>query len=128
MNEDTAIAIIRNHFEGQFPKTCLNCRLVFNSLAEYIQITSPIGDPVSYDLEKWVWDPPLKPLETLIFSHCKCRSTISVSSKGMDSSVSLELLEWFRADVTKRGITVRKFLGNLRSEVRRRVLDESGSG
>jgi hypothetical protein len=124
MDEDRVLEIVKEYLEGQFPKNCQCCGMVFNSLAEYINNTSMLGDPVSYDMEADEWK-PVTPLGTYTFTNCKCGSTIALSSMNLDRLTVLRLMMWVRIEAWKRGITVNELLKHLRSELRRRVLNES---
>lgn len=123
MNENKAIEIIHNFIDSTFPKTCPNCGMTFNSLAEFLRNTNSIGDPVSYDAEFDDWMPK-NPIGSISFSNCKCGSTISISSKGMDRWTLWKLMLWARTETWKRGISVNELLRHIRDEIDRRALSE----
>jgi len=127
MDEDTVIETLRGYLEGQFPKKCPSCGMVFNSLSEYIKNTSKFGDPVSFEVETNEWEPTVN-LGTYIFANCKCGSKLSLSLKDMDWLTKVRLIGWVRIKASKRGIPVIELFRHLRSEVRRRVLNESDEG
>src|SRR5881628_3725295 len=49
MNEDEVVQIVRSYIEGLFPRECPQCGLRFGSLREYLQLTTHVGNPISYD-------------------------------------------------------------------------------
>jgi hypothetical protein len=123
MDENKVVEIIKEYFEGQYPKTCSNCGMVFNSIAEYLRNTTHLGDPISYDAEMDDWKPE-EPIGTLSFSNCKCGSTLAVSTKDMDRLTLWRLMLWLRLEAWKRGISMNELMRDIRSEIRRRVLSD----
>lgn len=124
MDENKVREIIQKHAEGQFPRTCPCCGVAFNSLAEYYESTTRLGDPISYDAEIDDWEPE-KPVGTVFFVNCKCGNTLSISSKGVNHSTLRRMMQWFRLETERRGVDMSELLGNIRSEIRRSVLSES---
>src|SRR5262245_42787645 len=82
LNEHEVVAVVRAHIETKFPKVCTKCGRTFASLKEYLQGTTHVGNPVSYDAEMKSWS-PFKPVGTLSFANCPCGTTLAVSSDGM---------------------------------------------
>ena len=124
MDENEVIEAIKKHAEGQFPKVCSSCGVAFHSLAEYLEKTTRLGDPVSYDVEEGEWEPE-EPLGTYFFVLCKCGTTLTIASRGMNDLTLRGLMLWFRLETSKRGVSMGVLLGDIRSEIRRRVLNES---
>lgn len=124
MNEDKVIEIIKKYLETQFPKTCQNCGTVFPSYADYIQNATILGDTISYDVDRGIWQPK-KPMGTFALRNCKCGSTLALTSKNMNRLALLRLMMWVRIEATKRRVTVTELFRHLRSEIVRRALDEA---
>lgn len=121
MDEDEVIKKIIDHLENFFPKTCPNCGIVFNSFSEYLQKTTPVGDPVSYDLNEG--EPkPHKPLGTHADANCQCGSTLILSSKGMNPFMIWRLTLWVRVESVKRRISSRELMRQLRVKVKEKTL------
>lgn len=122
MDENKAVDITKKYIESQFPKTCPKCGMRFNSLAEYLLNTTHVGDPVSYDADDGDWTPK-NPIGTASYATCKsCRTTLAISSKGMNLITMWKLLAWARMESRKRGISMSELLKHIRQEIDRRVL------
>lgn len=126
LTEHQVIAIVRRHLETQFPKTCSCCGLVFDSLAEYVENTTSIGDPVSVDAEARDWR-PAEPVGTMAFSNCRCGTTLTLGSDGLSLLTLWSLLGWVRVTTQRRGVTSRQLLGYLRDRIKREIRDETGA-
>ncbi len=126
MDENNVIEVARAHIESLFPKTCSSCGMVFNSHAEYLRNTTHLGDPVSYDAEMDNWM-PRKPLGAVVYSNCKCGTTLVLSSKGMKLWTIWQLQLWVRTETWKRGIGMNELLRGIRDEIDRRALSECGN-
>lgn len=123
LSSSEVVAAVRRHIESQFPKVCAKCGRRFASLREYLQATVHAGDPVSYDAAAGHSDPNLF-LGTFAFAHCRCGNTLAISSEGMPKELMAALREWSRAEVERRGISIRELLRSLRDEIDRRALAE----
>ena len=123
MTEGEAVKIIRKHVENQFPMNCSTCNHQFASLKEYLQNTTPVGTPVSYDAERGDWK-PLNPLGAFSLRNCKCGSTLCVSSHGMKITTMWRLLKWARKESSSRGIKVRELLQDIRKKINNQVLNQ----
>ena len=121
MNEHDVVAIVRAHIETKFPKSCSKCGRTFASLKEYLQTTTHVGNPVSYDADLKSWR-PFKPVGTLSFANCKCGTTLAISSDGMGLVVMWRLLRWARKESTARNISVGELLDGVREKIDRQVL------
>lgn len=121
MTEIEAIALIIQHLEAQFPKTCPNCQRRFYNLREFLGNAKPIGDMVSYDLELGDLNPD-SPTGTLAASNCRCGSTLALTSNGMRLSRLWSLLRWATGEMHRRGMIREEFLQHLRWQIRTRVL------
>ena len=112
---------MRAHIETKFPKSCSKCGRTFASLKEYLQTTTHVGNPVSYDADLKSWR-PFKPVGTLSFANCKCGTTLAISSDGMGLVVMWRLLRWARKESTARNISVGELLDGVREKIDRQVL------
>jgi len=121
LNEHDVVAIVRAHIETKFPKSCSKCGRTFASLKEYLQTTTHVGNPVSYDADLKSWR-PFKPVGTLSFANCKCGTTLAISSDGMGLVVMWRLLRWARKESTARNISVGELLDGVREKIDRQVL------
>ena len=121
MTTAEAIRIMRQHLEGLFPKICPHCQRRFASLQEYVQVTQPVGETLSYDAELGDWN-PAQPIGTMALSNCPCGTTLSLSSEGLPVSQMTQLLAWARIETKLRGITLQALLREARYEIRRQAL------
>ena len=121
MKEHEVVAVVRAHIERKFPKMCSKCGRTFASLKEYLQCTTHVGNPISYDAELKKWR-PCKPVGTLSFANCPCGTTLAVSSDGMGVMVMWRLLRWARKESTRRSISVGELLDGVREKIDRQVL------
>jgi hypothetical protein len=121
MTEAEVIKMLREHFEGLFPKVCPNCNRCFTTLREYILITKRHGPSMSYDAELSDWN-TLQPIGTVALANCPCGSTLSLSTEGMQLPQRLLLLNWVRIETQRRGLSPQELLDHLRDEIRKQVL------
>ena len=123
MTEEQVINIVRAYIEKQFPKACKNCGYRYGSLKEYLQTTTHIGEPHSYDAEVENWQPK-NPLGTYSFADCKCGNTLVIGSSRMNVATMWRLLWWAKKEKAKRGITMNELLSALREKIDNQVLEE----
>jgi hypothetical protein len=121
LNEHDVVAVVRAHIETKFPKVCTKCGRTFASLKEYLQITTHVGNPVSFDADMKRWS-PFRPVGTLSFANCPCGTTLVVSSDGMGVTVMWRLLRWARRESARRNISVGELLDGVRKKIDRQVL------
>lgn len=121
ITDDELIQIMREHFEGLFPKVCNNCGRNFATLREYILNTNRLGGSVSYDAETGDWE-TTQPLGGVAVANCSCGTTLALSTEGMPLSKIHLVLEWIRVESERRSLSPMKLLEYVRSEVRKRVL------
>ena len=127
MNEHDVVAVVRAHIERKFPRMCSKCGRTFLSLKEYLQGTTHVGNPISYDAELKKWR-PCNPVGTLSFANCRCGTTLAVSSDGMGLMVMWRLLRWARKESARRNISVGELLDGVRQKIDRQVLGEADEG
>lgn len=126
MNEDTAAKIIRRLIDRQFPKVCSNCDRHFSTLKEYLQETTHLGKPVSYDADMGKLQPE-KPMGTLSYAKCPCGNTLVIGSNGIGMITMWRLLLFARQETRRRGISTGDLLDHLRDKIDRQVLSEEGT-
>jgi hypothetical protein len=123
MNDEEIVGLVREHFEGLFPKTC-SCGRQFATLREYILGTESIRKAVSYDAATGNWEPK-KFLGTWAFANCPCGSTLALTTEGIPLATRHSLLAWVKAETERRGVSSEEVVGTLRAEIRTRVLAEA---
>jgi len=124
LNEDDVVAIVRAHIEQKFPMACSKCEHTFSSLKEYLEYTTHVGNPISYDAELKRWW-PTEPVGTLSFAQCRCGTTLSISSHGMGLMVMWRLLRWAREEAARRNISVGELLDGVRRQIDQQVLGQN---
>jgi hypothetical protein len=127
MIEAEIVQSAREYFESLFPKICSNCNRCFATLREYILITKPIGQTMSFDAELGDWT-TTQPIGSMAQANCPCGSTLTLSTEGMPLPQRLVLLNWVRMETQRRGLSLSKLLGYLRDAVRQQVLAETVRG
>jgi hypothetical protein len=124
LNEDDVVTIVRAHIERKFPMACSKCGHTFASLKEYLEYTTHVGNPVSYDAELKEWR-PTDPMGTLSFANCRCGTTLAISSHGMGLMVMWRLLRWAREESARRNISVGELLDGVRRRIDQQVLRQN---
>jgi hypothetical protein len=124
MTDEEIIRMLREHFEGIFPKTCNTCFQNFPTLREYILNTERLEGPISYDADIGDWDTD-HPLGGVVFANCHCGTTLALTTEGMPLSTFRFVLNWIRVESKRRGMTPSELLEYVRDEVRKRVLADS---
>ncbi len=124
MTETEVVKILREHFEGLFPKVCHNCNRSFTTLREYILITRILGQSISYDSELGDWN-TVRPIGSVAMANCPCGTTLALGTEGMLLPRRLLLLDWVRIETQQRGLSTSELLDHLRNEIRKQVLAES---
>jgi hypothetical protein len=123
MTDDEVGRILKEYFESLFPKVCPCCNRCFATLREYIQITEPIGPPMSYDAEYGEWN-TTRPIGSAALANCPCGSTLALTTESMPLPQRLELLDWLKTETQRRGVSASELLEQFRDEVRKRVLKD----
>lgn len=126
MDEAAAIQMIVEHLKGLFPKTCPNCQRQFASLRDFYLNTTPVGEPISYDLASGDVR-PAQPMGAVAASACRCGASIALTSDGMPLFRYWSLLLWVKNEAIQSGQTTAKILNSLRKRVREQVISESGA-
>ncbi len=122
LTERDVVRIIIDHISRQFPRACPSCRRRFESLQEYILVTTHVGAPISLDAEIGDWE-PTEPLGALALANCPCGSTLAIGSKGMSLKTMWKLMRWLRTETKRRGLTPSELLSHLRREIEQQALD-----
>jgi hypothetical protein len=127
MTEAEVLRLLREYFDGLFPKVCPSCGRRYATLREYIVSTQRLWPSLNYDIEVGDFKTP-HPIGGLAMANCHCGSTLALSTKTMPVPETHLLLEWIRTETERRGIKTAELLDHLRDEVRRQVLAESNQG
>lgn len=125
MTDDEIVRMMREHFEGLFPRVCPSCGRSFATLRDYILATSRVGPTISFDAAAGNWKPE-RPVGALALSNCPCGTTLGLSTKGMPLDKIHRVLEWVKIQTETRGISPEDVVGEVRDEIRRRALAEPG--
>jgi hypothetical protein len=123
MTEDQVAIIIKQYVESLFPKTCPCCQRVYNTLREYLLVTTPIGLPISYDVDLGNKNPE-KIIGTIASFNCPCGTTLSISSEQMEHNQRVALLDWLFQETAVQGVGASELLDRLRTKVSQLVLEE----
>lgn len=121
MTSDEIIRMMREYFEGLFPKVCPNCGRCFATLREYILNTKRIGETISYDAESGDWKPK-NPIGSVALSNCLCGTTLALTTQGMPLSKTHLVLEWIKRETERSGLSPVELAGYVRDEIRKQVL------
>ena len=124
MNEDEVIEIGKRYYESLFPRSCPNCQRQFQTLREYLLVTTRIGHAHSYDAEIGDWETE-NPIGTIMCTKCPCGTTLALSTDNMILAQRLALLDWIRKETQRQGISPPALLERLRDGVRQLVLSET---
>ncbi|MGA2246864.1 MAG: hypothetical protein ABSH48_17870 [Verrucomicrobiota bacterium] len=127
MTEADVIREMREYLESLFPRNCPNCQRRFESLREYLQITTHQGLPIPYDVQAGDWQPS-KPVGTVTMSNCPCGTTLALSSNELRLPRLWRLLNWARTETRRRNLTPQELLTHLRDEICKQVLGEPDPG
>jgi len=123
MTDDEIIQMLREHFEGLFPKVCPNCGRRFATLREYILDTQRIGTSMSYDAEMSDWE-TTKPVGGVAHANCLCGTTMALTTDGMPLSKIHLVLKWIKEETKRRGLSPNELMDYVRNEVRKQVLTD----
>ena len=124
MTDEEIIQMMREHFEGLFPKVCNSCGRCYATLREYILDTKRLGRSISYDAEAADWE-TTDPMGGVALANCPCGTTLALTTEGMPLSKIHLVLKWIRVESERRGLSPMELLGYLRDEVRKQVLADS---
>ena len=121
LSDDEIIRMMREHFEGLFPRVCSNCDRRYATLREYILSTKRIGATISYDAEIGDWE-TTQPIGAFALANCTCGNTMALSTDGIPVSQMQLLLKWVKTETERRGLSPRELIDYVRDEVRKQVL------
>lgn len=91
MTKTEVVDILRERFEGLFPKVCPNCDRCYSTLRDYILTTKRLGPTMSYDTELGDWN-SLQAIGSVALVNCPCGSTLALDTSGMPVSRRRSLL------------------------------------
>ena len=117
------IQILRDFYEGLFPKTCANCGRVFATLQEYVLSSQRLWPSLNYDMELGNYNTP-HPIGGLAMANCPCGSTLALSTKTMPLPRAHMIMAWIKAEMERRGMKHAELSDYLRDEVRKQILVE----
>ncbi|RXK54964.1 hypothetical protein ESB00_03435 [Oleiharenicola lentus] len=126
MTEAEVIDVMRRYLEGRFPKKCNVCDRTYANLKDYLQRTTHVGQPRSYDIEMGTV-PPQQPLGTMSFANCACGNTLVIDSSGMSLATLWRLMGWLTAEMWRRRTTAPLILADLRRAIDRATLEDTGA-
>ena len=124
MTDEEIIQMMRELFEGLFPKVCTHCGRNYETLREYIRDTNRLGQSVSYDAEMGYWD-RAELIGGVALANCCCGNTLALTTQGMPVSKLHMLLKWMKIESEQRGLSPSELLDYVRDEVRKRVSVDS---
>jgi hypothetical protein len=123
MTEDEIIQMVREHFEGLFPKVCPKCGRRFETLRKYILGTERIGTTTCYDAETGDWETK-QPIGAAAHANCPCGTTMTLTSEGMPVSQVHLVLKWIKEETQRQGASPLELINYIRNEIRKRVLTD----
>ncbi len=121
MSEAEFIRVMREYFEGLFPKVCSKCGRTYSTLRNYILTTQRVGMPIAYDAELHQWKPS-HPIGGMVLANCSCGSTLSLSTESMTLSQIHDVLRWLEEQTEVRGLSASELLDQIRDKLREQVL------
>jgi hypothetical protein len=127
MTDEEIIRMMREHFEGLFPKVCNSCGRHYETLREYILDTKRLGGGISYEAEAADWE-TTEPLGGVALANCPCGTTLALTTEGILISKIHLVLKWIRVESERQGVSPMELLSYLRDEVRKRVLSDHVQG
>ena len=81
--------------------------------------TTPVGDPISYELAEDGSDRPR--FGVFGFANCTCGSTLGIGSQNVEIATHDRIVAWATARMRATGLTPRQFLTDLRNKLRTHV-------
>jgi hypothetical protein len=121
VTEDDVVQIVRLYIEGLFPRVCPRCGLRFESLREYLEVTTHLSTPVLYD--NISGEIPAEPIGPMSLANCPCGTTFAIGSKGIPPAQLVELLAWAKSESARRAIGIHELLRHIRDRIDEQVLD-----
>jgi hypothetical protein len=121
MTDAEAVRMMREYFEGLFPRTCPKCGKHYGTVRDYILQTQPVGPAISYDVELGDWQ-PANPLGTFASGNCTCGTTLTLTTAGLPLPKLHAVLHWVKTETEIRGVTPGQLIGWVRDEIRQQVL------
>jgi hypothetical protein len=122
VTEDDVVRIVRSYIESLFPKVCPKCGTRFDSLRDYLRLTTHLGSPHFYETAGGLTD--VNPLGPIAHATCICGNTLTIGSSGIPKAQLMELLEWAKADSRRRSIRMNELMRQIRDRIDEQVLRE----
>jgi hypothetical protein len=126
MTDAEIVQMMREHFEGLFPKTCQGCGRCYTTLGDYVLNTKPTGPTISYDAELRDWR-PTQPIGAIAAVNCSCGTTLALSTAGMPLPKIHAVLAWVQTEMARRGQDSQQVIGWVRDQIRQQVMARSES-
>src|SRR5262249_32723304 len=109
------------------PKLCPKCGTQFDSLRDYLQLTTHMGSP--HFSEPADGDPtPESPVGPIALATCFCGHTLTIGSNGIPKDQLAALIEGARVESQTRSISTRTLLRHLRDRIDEEVLRTNHDG
>src|SRR5215467_2729033 len=122
MTEDDVVRIVRSYIEGLFPKVCPKCGKQFNTLREYLESTTHLGNPHFFESASRSQPVSASPLGPITHATCLCGNTLTIGSEGLPKDLLLELVAWARVESQTRSISTSAVVRQLRDRIDQQVL------
>ena len=124
MTEEQVVETIFTAVANNFPKDCSCCGHRFHTYNDYIQETSILGTPFSYDAENKDWR-PATPLGFHAYCKCNfCSNALTTNIDSLEPDTIWQLLAWIKEETNNRGVSSRELLNEIRGKMRKHVLDK----
>jgi len=120
VTEDDVVRIVRSYIESLFPKVCPKCGTRFDTLRDYLRLTTHLGSPHFYETAGGPTN--LNPLGPIAHATCVCGNTLTIGSEGIPKSQLMALIEWAKADSRRRSIRMNELFRQLRDRIDEEVL------
>lgn len=119
MTEAEVLQIMADYYASLFPKVCPRCARSFATLQEYVELTTPAGRYISYDIDAGSWTPEMG---TFALANCPCGDTLAMTTDALPHPTRVRLLEWVKVEAKHRAIEPLLLMDYLRVELRRRLV------
>jgi hypothetical protein len=122
MTEEQVTKTILTAVEKNFPKDCSCCGHLFHTYKDYLEGTTPLATPISYDAEIGNWQPQ-KPLGFIAYWKCNsCSNTLTTNLHSLETETIWQLLTWLKKETKSREVSRKELLESIRAKMRKQVL------